>query len=144
MIFSCRPATPGFLCRLEAELADALVHLLLRFADDLLDAAGMDAAVLDQLDQRQLGHFAADVVEGRDDDDARRIVDDDVDARLLFEGADVAPFAADDSALHLVVGNVDGRDGRFGGMRGGVALNGHRQDFARLAVAIGLEFVLDT
>ena len=38
--------------------------------------------------------------------------------------ADVAAFAADDPALHFVVGNVDGAGGRFGGVGGGVALDG--------------------
>ena len=96
----------------------------------------MDAAVLDQLVQRQLGDLAADVVEGRDDDHARRIVDDHVDAVAFSKARMLRPFAADDAALHVVVGNVDGGDGRFGGVRGGVALNGHRQDFAQLAVAM--------
>ncbi len=134
---------PGFLCRLESEVADAVVHFLLCFADDLFDAARMDPAVLNQFDHRQLGDLAADVVEGRNDDHARGIVDDHVDARLLLEGADVAALAANDAALHLVVGNVDGRDGGFGGVRGGVALNRHGQHFARLAVALRLEVVLE-
>ena len=140
--FLVQAADARFLRGLEAELADALVHLLLRLADDFLDPAGMDASVLDQLDERQLGHFPTDVVEGGDDDDARRIVDDHVDAGLFLKCPDVAPFAADDPALHFVVRNVDGRDGRFGGVRCGVPLNGHRQDFARLAVAIGFQFAL--
>ena len=40
----------GLLRRLEAELTDPLVHLLLRFADNFLDAAGVNAAVLDEFD----------------------------------------------------------------------------------------------
>ena len=61
----------------------------------------------------ELGDLAADGVEGGDDDDAGRVVDDDVDAGLLLERPDVAALAADDAALHLVAGNVDGGDGRF-------------------------------
>ena len=78
--------------------------------------------------ERQLGDFAADVVEGRHDDHAGRVVDDHVDAGRLFEGADVAAFAADDAALHFVVGNIDGGDGGFGRVGGGVALHGHADD----------------
>ena len=84
--------------------------------DDLLDAGRVDAAVLDQLLQRELGGLAADVVEARDDDDARRVVDDDVDAGGLLEGADVAALAADDPPLHVVGGDVDGADGGLGGV----------------------------
>ena len=57
------------------------------------------------------GDFAADGVEAADDDHAGRVVDDHVDAGGLFEGADVAAFAADDAALHFVAGNID-RAGR--------------------------------
>jgi hypothetical protein len=59
-----------------AEPADVDFHFLLRFADDLFDPRGMDAAVLDELDQRQLGRFAADGVESGDDHDARCIDND--------------------------------------------------------------------
>ena len=54
-----------------------------------------------------LGDLAANVVEGADDDHPGRIVDDDVHAGGLLEGADVAAFAADDAALHVVAGDID-------------------------------------
>ena len=43
--------------------------------------------------------------------DAGRVVDDHVDAGRLLEAADVAPFAADDAALHVVRRQLDDRDG---------------------------------
>ena len=73
--------------------------------------------------ERQPGDLAADRVEAADDHHARRVVDDHVDAGGLFEGADVAPFAADDPALHFVVGNIDRAGGGFGRVGGGVALD---------------------
>ena len=115
-----------------AELADVLLHLLLGLGDDLLDPGRMDPAVVDQLLQRELGDLAADVVEARDDDDARRVVDDHVDAGGLLEGADVPALAADDPALHVVGGDVDGADGGLGGVAGGVALDGGGEDLAGL------------
>ena len=42
------------------------------------------------------------------------------------------PFAADDAALHVVGGNVDGADRGFGRVRGGIALDRRRQDFTGL------------
>ena len=89
--------------------------------------------------QRQPGDLAADGVEGADDDDAGRVVHDDVHAGGLLEGADVAAFAADDAALHVVAGDVDGADGGVGGVLGGVALDGRGQDLAGLLLGGGLD-----
>ena len=118
--------------RLLAELEDVLLHLLLRLLDDLLDPRRVDAAVLDELGQGEPGGLAADVVEGADDDDAGRVVDDHIDAGGLLEGADVAALAADDPALHVVAGDVDRADGGVGGVLGGVALDGGGEDLAGL------------
>ena len=52
-------------------------------------------------------------IEGGDDDGFRRVVDDEVDARQVLERADVATLASDDSALHVVGGQLDDGDGRF-------------------------------
>ena len=107
----------------------------LRAGDDLLDPRGVDAAVGDQLFQRQPGDLAADRVEGADDHHAGRVVDDHVHAGGLLEGADVPPLAADDPPLHLVVGNVHRAGGGFGGVGGGVALERGQQDLAGLLLA---------
>ncbi len=118
-----------------AHLQDVLLHLGLGFVDHLLDARGVDTSVLDQLGQRQAGRLAADVVEGADDDHAGRVVHDDVHPGAFLEGADVAPLAADDAALHLVAGDVHGADGTVGGVLGGVAVDGGGQDAAGLLLA---------
>ena len=73
--------------------------------------------------QREAGDFAADHVEGADDDHAGRVVDDHVHAGGLLEGADVAALAADDPALHLVVGDAHRAGGGLGGVRGRVTLD---------------------
>ena len=64
----------------------------------------------------QLGDLAPDAVEPRNDDNPGRVVDDDVDAGRLLEGANVPPLAADDSPFHVVVGNVDRADRHLGGV----------------------------
>ena len=92
----------GLVDGLLAGLAHDDVDLGAGLGDDLLDAAGVDPAVLDELGQGQAGDLAADRVEAADDDRLGRVVDDQVDARGLLEGADVAALAADDAALHLV------------------------------------------
>ena len=53
----------------------------LRLVVRLLDPRRMDAAVLEQLLERQPGDLAADAVEAGQQDRAGRVVDDEVDAR---------------------------------------------------------------
>ena len=102
----------------------------------------MNAAVLDQLGQGQPGRLAADVVEGTDNDHARRIIDDHIHAGRLFEGADIASFAADDPPLHVVAGYVDCADRGFGCLLGGVALDGGRDDLPCLLLTGGVQMLL--
>src|SRR5687767_6824037 len=64
-----------------------------RFVDDFLDATGMDAAVGDQLLEREPRDLATDRIEAGYDDGVRRVVDDHVDARRELEGADVPSLA---------------------------------------------------
>ena len=88
-------------CRL-ARLADHELDLGAGLGDDFLDAARVDPAVGHQLREGDAGHLPADRVEAGEDDGLGRVVDDQVDARRLLEGPDVAALAADDPALHLV------------------------------------------
>ena len=73
----------------------------------------MDAAVLDQLLERRARDLAAKPVERRENDGLRRVVDDEVDARQMLEGADVAALATDDPALHVVGRELDHGHGRL-------------------------------
>ena len=75
-------------------LANVGLHVLLGFLHHLFDARGMDAAIGDQLRQRQFGHFATDRVEARKQHRLRGVIDDQVDARQALEGPDVAAFPA--------------------------------------------------
>ena len=70
------------------------------------------------------------------DDRLGRVVDDQVDPGGLFEGADVAPLAADDPALHLVRRQVDDRDRVFRGVIRGDALDGGDDHVAGLLVGV--------
>ena len=70
------------------------------------------------------------------DDGLGRVVDDQVDAGGLLEGADVATLAADDAALHLVAGEVDDADRVLGGVVRGHALHRGDDDLAGLVVGL--------
>ena len=119
-----------------AGLAHDDVDLGARLGDDLLDAAGVDAAVGDELRDGDPGDLAPDRVEAAKDHGLGRVVDDQVDAGGLLEGADVAALAADDPALHLVGWQVDHRDGVLGGVVGGHALHRGQHDVASLVLGL--------
>ena len=114
--------------RLLARLVDLLVELGLRVVVHLLDPRRVDAAVLDQLLERELRDLAADAVERREHDRVRRVVDDEVDAGEVLERADVPALAADDAALHVVARELDDRHGRLGGVTGRDALQRVRDE----------------
>ena len=97
-----------------AGLVDVVLDLRLRLVVHLLDPRRMDAPVLDQLDEGQLRGLAPDSVERRQDDGLRRVVDDEVDAGQMLEGADVPALPADDASLHVVGRKLHERDGRLG------------------------------
>src|SRR4030081_1375050 len=82
-------------------LADRLLHLALDLLDDFLDPRRMDAPVRDQALDRLTRDLASERIEAREDDGARRVVDDELDAGRGFEGADVAAFPADDAPLEV-------------------------------------------
>jgi len=103
----------------------------------------VDTAVLDELHHGPARDFAAHAVEGAHHDHAGGVVDDDIDAGRVLEGADVAAFAPDDASLHLVVRNVDGRDGRLTHVGGAGALDRGQHDFAAARVRLFLG-LLDT
>ena len=56
----------------------------------------------------------------------------------MLEGADVASLAADDAALDVIGGNLDGGDGALCGVIGRHALDRDGENLARLAVRLGL------
>ncbi len=95
-------AAVGLEDSLLAGLLDVLVHLRLRLVVHLLDPRRLDAAVLDELEQRDLRDLAPDRVERRQDDGLRGVVDDHVHAGQVLERADVAALTADDAPLHVV------------------------------------------
>ena len=107
-----------------ASLHDLIVQLLAHLFDHLFDAGRMDTAVGHQLMQGQAGHFAANRIERREEDCFGRIVHHDLDTRSCFERTDVAAFPADDTALDLVVVDVEHRHGVFDGRFRGGTLNG--------------------
>ena len=80
------------------DLASHTLDLL----DHLLDPCRMDSSVLHESDQRQPGNLSSHRIEPREDDRFRRIIHNHLDAGNRLKRANIATFASDDAALHLV------------------------------------------
>ena len=93
--------------RLLPRLHDRILDLRFRGVVRVLDARRVDPSVLDQLGQGDPGDLTPYAVEGGENDRLRRVVDDEVDAGEMLEGADVATFSADDATLHVVGRQLD-------------------------------------
>ena len=106
-----------------AHLENLLVDLLLYLCHHFLDASRVYAAVGYKLVQSQAANLASDGVESTDDDGFGGVVDDNLDAGSRLEGSDVAALATDDASLHLVVVDVEHRDGVLDSCLGSDALD---------------------
>ena len=122
--------------RLLAGLAHDDFDLRPALGHRLLDPARVNAPVGDELGERHAGDFAAHRVEARKDHCLGGVVDDEVYAGRLLEGADVATLAADDSALHLFRRQGDNCHRRLRGVIGRDALHDRGQYPARALVAL--------
>ena len=129
--------------RLLAGLDDVALELGLGLVVGLLDPGRVDAAVGEELLQRHPGDLAPDAVEAGQDHGVGRVVDDEVDAGEVLEGADVAALAADDAALHVVGGELDDGHRGLGRVAGGEALHDDGEDVADAAVGVALGLLLD-
>ena len=98
---------------------------------------------MSELLQGEARDLTPDGVEAGDRDGLGGVVDNEVAARERFDAADVAALAADDAALHLVVGEGDDGDGDFACMVGGAALDGGGDDLFGSLVSLVLELCLD-
>src|SRR5258706_4931291 len=116
-------------------LFDPLQDLDSGLGNDLFDPGRMNPAVDDELVQRDPRHLAADGIEAADDDGFRGVVDYEVDPGRLLQGADVAPFFADDATLELVGRQRQHRDRDLGGLVRGDALYRLGDDLAGTTLA---------
>ena len=125
-----------------ASLAHALLNQVGSLVIHLLNAGGVNAAVGDEVLEGDTGGLATDRVEARKNDGLGRVVDHEVDAGNLLEGADVATLATDDTALEVIRGNVHGGNGDLGSVVGSAALNRQGQNLLGGLVALGANLLL--
>ena len=108
------------------------------FLEHFLDAGGMDSTVGNEVFHGDTADFAAYRVEAADGNALGGVIDDQIGAGELFEGADVASFAADNAALQVVGRNLDGGYRDLCGMICCDALNRKGEDLACILVGFGL------
>ena len=89
------------------------------------------------------GDFAPDGIEPGNDHRLGGVVNDQVDARGRFQGADVPPFPPDDAPFHLLVGQVDHGNRLLGHVIGRVALDRGHDDLLGFLVRLALRFLFD-
>ena len=134
---------PGLEGSLFTRLLDDGVDFLAALLHRFFDVGGMYTAVGNQTLEGKTRNFASYRVEAGDRNGFGRIVDNKIHTRERFDGADVAAFTTDNAALHFIVGQIHRRNGRFGNLIGGTALNGERNDVPRLFVRLLLALLLD-
>ena len=124
---------------------DGGVHLPLGLLHHLLNAGGVDAAVLDELFQRQPGDLPAHRVEAGHGDGLGGIVNDEVHPGEGLQGADVAALPTDNAALEVVIGQRHHRHGGLSHVVGGATLDGEGNDLlgsgVRLFLGPGLDLL---
>ena len=101
---------------------DLLFDLFLYLIDNLFDAGRVNASVLNEPLERSLGNHLADRVEAADHHRFGCVVNNDIHPSQGFQSTDVAAFAPDDAALHLLVRQAHRRHRDFGGHFSGDAL----------------------
>src|SRR5258705_2900302 len=119
-------------------LDDPRFDFLSRLVDDFLDAARVDAAIGDELLERQSRDLATDRIEARHHHRVRRVVDDHIDSCRQLEGANVPAFATDDASLHFIVGERYCRHCSLDALLCRDTLDRQRDDLFRLALCVPL------
>ena len=122
-------------------LDDFIVQLLLHLSYYFLNTGRVNTSVADQLVQCQTTGLTAYRVKAADDNGLRRIVNHDLNATGCFQGTDITTFTTDDTALDVVVVNMEHRYGILHGGLSSYTLDGLNDDFLGLGVGIQLGLV---
>ena len=96
-----------------ALLKEFIFNFLADLFGKFFDAGGVDPAVADQALHQAARHLFADRVKTADDHRFGGVVNKDTHTGDSLNGADIASFAADDPALHFIVGQGDRGGGTF-------------------------------
>ena len=115
---------------------DGGIHLTAGLFHHLLNVSRMDTPVGDELFQCQACNLPPHRLETGDRDGLRRVVNNQIHTSQGLNGADIAAFPADDTALHLVIGQGNHTDGHLSHLVGGAPLDGLRHHFPGAGLAL--------
>ena len=141
--FGVQAEDAAFEHRALSRVFDLLVEFLSNLLHRLLDAGGVDSAVLNELFERHAGDLPSHGVKTRADHHFGGIVYDEFDPRRVLQRADVSSLPADDARLHIVAGQGDDGYGDLGSLLGGALLDREADDLLRLAPGFFLRLRFD-
>ena len=119
-----------------------MFNLTLGFFVKLLNPCRVDSAVCDELFKRKSCNLTANGIKTRYRDRLRCIVDNKIDSRNRFKGSDISSLTSDYTALHLIVGQGNDRNGSVRTVICGAALNCRCNNFTSFLVCFILCFLL--
>ena len=102
--------------------------------DHLLNSRGMDPSVADKLLERDARDLAANGVKAGNCNNIRRVINDEIDTGEGLDGSDVSALSTDDSTLHILIGELNCRNGNFADVVSSTTLDGKRKDVLSLFV----------
>ena len=117
--------------------------LFLGFFNHFLNAGGMYSAVSNEFFQSDTCNLSSDRVKAGKCDSLGSVIDNKVNTDKGLKCADVSAFAADDPALHFIVGQRHNRNGNFACVIGCTALDSNREYVLCLVVTFFLKLALD-
>ncbi len=116
------------------------IHFFSCLLYHLLDSGRMNAAIHDELLERNAGDFTTDRIKPGDDDCFRRVINDEIHTGHRLKRADIAPLTPDDPSLHFVVRKLHNGDRCLGDIIGSASLNRADDQFLGLLVGLFLCF----
>src|SRR4030095_3785105 len=129
--------------RLLTRFANRFFDLLFRLAHHLFDPAGVDASVRNQFFQRQPSDLTSDRVMPRNNHGLWRIVDDQIDPRRRFEGANITPLTANNFPFEFVIWQRKYGHRAFRDKITGETLDRQRNNLLALAHCLFFGFLFD-
>ena len=125
-------------------LLNGMFNLFAWFLIEFFDSCRVNSAICNEFFKRLTRYLTANGVKARNRNSLGRIVNNEVNACYRLKGAYVATLSADNSALHLIVGQCNNRNRCLCAVISRAALNCCCNDFSRycFGFVFGLLFIL--
>ena len=122
-------------------LDNLILQLLLHLGNYLLDTGWVNTTVSNQLMESQTANLTTHWIESRNNDSLRSIIHYDFYTGSSLQCTDITTFTTDDTALHLIVINMEYTDRVLDSSLRSHALDSLDNDFLSLLVSIQLSII---